>query len=161
MGQLFNFIPTPGDFGIKKLTRKHAIVWNIPNSKAYIDKRKNSYTADIMDYEDDPNYTNVVKRDLATIKPKQVRLHRVTNIIKFSKLETDWYCVYDGKYIRKYRGETVNPNIMIGMIRHLDNMFNQDIVKSVFERYDARAFMYADLISQASFSAKMKELKNK
>ena len=161
MGQLFNYIPTPGDFGIKKLTRKHAIVWNIPNSQAYIDKRKKSYTADVLDYEDDPNYTNIVKRDLETIKPKQVRLHRVTNIIKFSKQQSDWYCLYDSLYIRKYRGETVNPNIMISMVRHLDNFFNQEIVKNVFDRYDARAFMYADLISQASFSAKMKELKNK
>ena len=161
MGQLFNFIPTPGDFGIKKLTRKHAIVWNIPNSKAYIEKRKNSYTADIMDYEDDPNYTNIVKRDLETIKPKQTRLHRVTNVIMFSKNPQDWYSVYDGRYIRKYRGESINPNRKIAMIRHIDNFFNPDIVKGIFDRYDARAFMYADIISQASFSAKMKELKAK
>lgn len=26
LGQLFNYIPTPGDFGIKKLTRKHCII---------------------------------------------------------------------------------------------------------------------------------------
>lgn len=161
MGQLFNFIPEPGDFGFKKLTRKHALVWNVPNSQAYIEKRKKSYTSDIMDYEDDPNYTNIVKRDLETIKSKQTRLHRVTNVIMFSKNPQDWYCVYDSLYIRKYRGEAVNKNIKIAMIRHIDNFFNPDIVKDIFERYDARYYMYADIISQASFSAKMKELKAK
>lgn len=161
MGQLFNFIPEPGDFGFKKLTRKHALVWNVPNSQAYLDKRKKSYTADIMNYEDDPNYTNIVKRDLETIKPKQVRLHRVTNVILFSKDPKDWYCLYDGKYLRKYRGEAVNKNIKLAMVRHIDALFDPDVVKDIFDRYDVRGFMYADIISQASFSAKMKELKNK
>lgn len=161
MGQLFNFIPTPGDFGIKKLTRKHTLVWNVPNSKAYIEKRQKSYTADIMDYEDDPNYTNVVKRDLETIKDKKTRLHRVSNLIMFSKMPNDWFCVYDGRYIRRYRGEALSKNIRIPMYRHLDALYNEEIVKDVLLRYDVRDFMYADLISQASFSAKMKELKNK
>ena len=35
------------------------------------------------------------------------------------------------------------------------------MVKSILEMYDARAFMYADIISQASFGAKMKQLKQK
>lgn len=161
IGQLFDYIPTPGDFGIKKLTRKHCLIWNIPNSDAYIEKRKNSYTADIMNYENDPNYTNIVMRDLETIKPKSTRIVRVTNVIMFSKYPSDWYCIYDDKYIRKYRKEQVNKSKFIAMTRHLDNNFNSDLVKNIFERYDARAFMYADLISQASFGAKMKELKAK
>lgn len=161
IGQLFNYIPTPGDFGIKKLTRKHCLVWNIPNSDAYLEKRKKSYTADVMNYEDDPNYTNIVMRDLDTIKPKSTRIVRVTNVIMFSKYPDGWYCIYDDKYIRKYRNEQVNKSKFIAMTRHLDNNFNSDLVKNIFERYDARAFMYVDLISQASFGAKMKELKAK
>lgn len=162
MGQLINFIPHPGDFGIKKLTRHHALVWNVPNSEAYIEKRKKSYNADIMDYENDQNYTNYVARDLETIKNKSTRLHRVTNIIMFDNDPKRWYSVYDGRYIRKYRKETVNKRLFIPMKRHLVNgTFVPDVVTDIFERYDVRAFMYADIISQASFSAEMKLLKTK
>ena len=161
LGQLFNYIPTPGDFGIKKLTRKHCIIWNVPNSEAYLEKRKKSYTSDIFDYENDPNYTNIVKRDLETIMPKNHKLNKVTSVIMFSKYPQDWFCIYDDRYIRLYRKESVKKEKYIAMIRHLDTTFIPDIVKNIFEMYDARAFMYADLISQASFSAKMKLLKTK
>ena len=161
MGTLFNFIPKPGDFGIKKLTRRHCIVWNVPNSQAYIEKRKKSYNSDIIDFDNDPNYTNIVKRDLDLVKPKQVRLHKATYVIMFSKYESDWFTVYDGKYIRAYRKERLKKEYYIPMIRHLDATYNQDIVRQIFDRYDARGFMYCDIISQASFGAKMKALKNK
>lgn len=161
MGALFNYIPTPGDFGIKKLTRKHCVVWNVPNSEAYIEKRKKSMTSDVFDYENDPNYTNIVKRDLELIKPKQVRIHKVSSVIMFSKYPQDWFAVYDDKYIREYRNECVKKDKFVAMIRHLDVLFNQDLARNIFERYDARAFKYCDIISQARFGAKMKLLKNK
>lgn len=47
------------------------------------------------------------------------------------------------------------------MVRHLDKTYNAEVVKNIFEMYDARYFMYADIMSQANFSSKMKELKNK
>lgn len=161
LGQLFNYIPTPGDFGIKKLTRKHCIIWNVPNSEAYMAKRKKSYTSDVFDYENDPNYTNVIKRDLETIMPKTHRLNRVTRVIMFSKSPTDWFSVYDGNIIRLYKKESVKKSNYVAMIRHLDVDFFPEIVKNIFDMYDARAFLYADLISQASFAAKMKLLKTK
>ena len=161
MGSLFNYIPTPGDFGIKKLTRKHCVVWNVPNSEAYLEKRKKSMTSDIFDYENDPNYTNIVKRDLELIKPKSTRIHKVSMVIMFSKYPQDWFCVYDGKYIREYRKECVNKELYVPMIRHLDAVFNPDLARTIFEMYDARAFKYCDIISQARFGAKMKVLKNK
>lgn len=160
-GRLFNFIPKPGDFGIKKLTRKHCVVWNVPNSKEYIEKRKKSYTSDIMDYEDDPNYTNIVKRDLESIMPKRHRLLKVTAVIMFSKYPADWFCIYDGRYISRYRNETVKQGIYLPMLRHLDKTFNPDIVNNIFEMYDARYFIYKDIMSQASFSSWMKMLKTK
>ena len=79
----------------------------------------------------------------------------------FSKYPQDWFCIYDDRYIRLYRKESVKKEKYIAMIRHLDTTFIPEIVKNIFEMYDARAFMYADLISQASFSAKMKLLKTK
>ena len=161
LGGLFNFIPSPGDFGIKKLTRKHCIIWNVPNSQAYIDKRKRSYTADIMDYENDPNYTNVVKRDLETIKPKSTRIRKPSYVIMFSKYAADWFTVYDNKYIRVYRKESLKKENFIPMYRHLDKLFNPDMAKTILEMYDARAFMYVDIMSQAQFQAKMKVFKQK
>lgn len=157
LAQLAGFIPEePGRYYLK---RKHMIVDNIPNSKAYLEKRKKSIGADIMDYDNDANYTNVVKRDLETLMPKGRQLIRVTRLLKFSKEPKDWFCIYDGKYIRRYRGETVNKSLMTGMKRHLDDFFNPEIVKDVFEMYDARAYYYADLISQATFAAQLKLLK--
>lgn len=161
LGELFNFIPYPGDFGIKKLTRQHCLIWNVPNSQAYLDKRKNSYTSDVLDYDDDPNYTNVVKRDLETIKPKQTRITRVTNIIAFGKLPSQWFCVYDGRYIKKYHGETVLKELYIPMYRNLDMLFTQDRAKAVLEQYELRGYRYVNIMSQASFVAQMKIFKNK
>ena len=157
LAQLAGFIPeAPGRY---KLKRKHMIVDNIPNSKAYMEKRKKSIGADIMDYDDDANYTNVVKRDLETLMPKSRQLIKVTRLIKFSKDPKDWFCLYDGRYIRRYRNETVNKALMVGMKRYLDNTFNADVVKQIFEMFDARAFLFADLISQAMFAAQLKLLK--
>lgn len=160
-GSMWNFIPKPGDFGIKKLTRRHTIVWNVPNSASYLDKRKKSYTADVLDYDNDPNYTNVVLRDMETILPKKHRLYKITALLMFTKNPLDWFCIYDGQYIRQYKNESVNDNLKYAMTRHNLAKFNADFVKQVFEMYDARSFMYANIMSQATFSAKMKDLKSK
>ena len=159
LAQLCGLIPEkPGRYFLK---RKHMVIDNIINSKAYIEKRKRSIGADIMDYEEDSNYTNVVKRDLDTLMPKGRRLRKVTALIKFSKDPKDWFCEYDGKIIRRYRRECVNRNLIQPMKRYLDEAYSADYVKSVIERFDARSYLFADLISQAVFAAKLKEIKNK
>ena len=157
LAQLCGLIPEkPGRYFLK---RKHMIIDNIVNSKAYIEKRKKSIGADIMDYDEDSNYTNVVKRDLETLMPKGRRLRKVSALIKFSKNPIDWFCEYDGKIIRRYRNECVARGLVRPMKRHLDENYNADYVNDIISRYDARAFMYADLISQAAFAAKLKEIK--
>ena len=157
LAQLCGLIPEkPGRYFLK---RKHMIIDNIVNSKAYIEKRKKSIGADIMDYDEDSNYTNVVKRDLETLMPKGRRLRKVTALIKFSKNPTDWFCEYDGKIIRRYRNECVARGLVRPMKRYLDENYNANYVNDIISRYDARAFMYADLISQAVFAAKLKEIK--
>lgn len=157
LAQIAGFIPErPGRFPLK---RRHMIVENIPNSEAYIEKRKKSYGADLMDYEKDANYTNVIKRDLETLIPKKQQLNRPTCIIKFRKDEADWYTVWDGNIIRRWNGQKIKNTIP--MMRHLEDVFDEDRAKSVIERYDARAFRYADLISQATFAAHLKVLKSK
>lgn len=159
LAQLAGFIPErPGRFILR---RKRMIIDNIPNSEAYLEKRKRSIGADIMNYEEDANYTNIVKRDLETLMPKGYRLRKVTHLLKFSKDPQDWFCLYDGKIIRRYRKETLAKELTIAMKRYLDERYNMDVVKNVIERFDARDFMYSDLISQATFAAKLKEIKPK
>lgn len=158
LAQLCGFIPErPGRYFLK---RKHTVIDNVINSRAYLEKRKKSIGADIMDYNEDANYTNIVKRDIETLMPKGRRLRKVTTLLKFGKNpKTDWFCIYDGRYVRKYHNETVNKKIMFAMKRHLDSLYEPEFVKDVIERYDVRNFYYADLITQATFGAKIKELK--
>lgn len=157
MAQLMNFIPTkPGRYW---LTRKHAVIDNIPNSEAYIEKRKKSIGADIMDMDNDANYTNVVKRDLESLIPKGTRLRKVTNIIKFTKEPSTWFTVWDGNIVKRWKNQTFSPGIVIPMRRYLNEVYDLDAVNNVFALYDSRAFKYADLVSQAFFAEQLKLLK--
>lgn len=159
-GTLFNFIPNPANTDPIKLTRKHAIVWNIPITDAYRDKRSRSYNANILDYENDPNYT-LIQRDLSLIKPKKTRIRKLTNIIKFSKLRSDWFSVYDGIYIRCYRGEGFKKSKALPMRRYLDEQFDLSAVNNVIARFDARGYLFCDIKSQALFQARLKQIKQK
>lgn len=157
MAQLCNFIPQK--LGRFWLTRKHTVIDNIPNSKAYEEKRKKSIGAAIMDYDNDANYTNELKRDLATLKKKGQKLRSPSALIKFSKKPSDWFILWDSNIIKRYSGQTVGKSKIIAMKRYLDEVFNAEIVKSIIDRYDARAFKYADLVSQAYFAENLKTIK--
>lgn len=160
-GALYNYIPNPDNHKRTKLTRKRAMFWNVPITAAYIEKRKNSYNANILDYKNDVNYANV-QRDLTLVKPKQTRIYKVTSILKFDKFDKKkWFCVYDGKWVRQYSGETVSKDKYYPMKRYLDGVYNADYVKNVFEMYDNRYFGYADLMSMALFQSQLKLLKSK
>lgn len=158
-GQLYNFIPNPNQRRVIKLTRKKAIFWNVPITQAYINKRKNSYNAPLIS-DDDPNY-NQVERDMSMIKKKSTRIYRLTSIIKFSKMKSDWFALYDDKYIKKYNNEKYNKNIVIAMYRNQDDIYNPDLAMRVLDRSDYRDFMFTDLMSMASFQASMKTYKAK
>lgn len=160
-GALYNYIPNPNNHKRVKLTRKRAMFWNVPITEAYLNKRKNSYNANIMDYENDPNYANIEK-DLSMVKSKKTRIHRVSMLLKFDKFDKKkWFCLYDGRYIRQYRNETLSKNIMFPMKRYMDERYSQDFVNMIFERFDANGFMYADLMSMALFTAQLKLIKAK
>jgi len=159
-GQLYNYIPDPTNFNRVKLTRKHAMVWNVPITEVYKEKRKKSINSNILDLKNDPNYANIEK-DLSLIKPKKQKLQKVSNILVFGKSKTNWYCVYDDKYIRKYNGETVSKDKYVYLRRYLDGMFYTEKVDWVLEMFDTRSFMFADLISMAGFQAQLKLLKPK
>lgn len=160
-GALYNYIPNPNNHKRVFLTRKRAMFWNVPITDEYVSKRKNSYNANIMDYDNDPNYADVEK-DLTLIKPKKTRLCKVTALFKFNKFDKKkWFCLYDGMYIRQYRGECVNKHIIIPMRRYLDELFSPEMVQVVFDRFDARNFKFADLMSMALFTSQLKLIKAK
>ena len=160
-GALYNYIPNPDNHERTFLTRKRAMFWNVPVSEAYIEKRRKSYNANILDYSNDPNYANI-KRDLSLIKPKSTRIHKVTWLIKFDRIDINkWFCLYDGKYIRQYHGETVNKQKVIAMKRYLDEMYDPDLANFVFDMFDGKGFKYCDLMSQSLFTAQLKLLKAK
>ena len=160
-GALWNYIPHPNNHRIVKLTRKHTIFWNVPVSEAYVEKRKKSINADIMDYKNDPNYVNV-ERDLSLIKKKDVRVRKVTRLIKFDTIDKKrWFCEYDGKYIRQYRNECVNKSLITPMKRYVDGVFDPELVKDIFDRYDNRILMFCDIMSQALFTTQLKLIKSK
>lgn len=159
--EMWGFYMPPGDFRIKKCPRKNAVFFNVPNSERYIEKRKASVMGSITDFENDSNYSNQIAMDMKVIKPKRTRLIKVTYLIKFSKRPEDWFCLYDNKYLRKYRGESIKKDKVIAMRRHIDEVFNSALITDVFDRYDVKDYMYADIISMACFRARMSELKAK
>lgn len=159
--EMWGFYMPPGDFRIKKCPRKNAVFFNVPNSERYIEKRKASVMGSITDFENDSNYSNQIAMDMKVIKPKRTRLIKVTYLIKFSKRPEDWFCLYDNKYLRKYRGESIKKDKVIAMRRHIDEVFNSSLITDVFDRYDVKDYMYADIISMACFRARMSELKAK
>lgn len=160
-GALYNYIPDPNNHKRVKLTRKRAMFWNVPITEAYKEKRKKSYNSNILDYENDANYSDI-QRDLTLIKPKKTRLYKVTALYKFDKFDKKkWFCLYDGRYIRQYRNETVNKDLIYPMKRYLDGIYIAEIVKTVFERFDNRNFEFCDIMSMALFQAQLKLIKAK
>lgn len=160
-GALYNYIPNPDNHKRVKLTRKRAMFWNVPITQAYIDKRKNSYNANILDYKNDVNYADV-KRDLTLVKPKQTRIYKVSAVLKFDKFDRKkWFCIYDNKWVRQYHGETVSKDKYHPMKRYLDGVYNADFVNQIFEMYDNRYLGFADLMSMALFQSQLKLLKAK
>lgn len=159
--EMFGFYPPASDFGIIKARRKNAVFFNVPNSEEYVAKRKRGIMGSITNFDDDSNYSNEIRMDFSQIKPRKTRLVKVTALIKFTKQPSEWFCIYDGKCVRRYHNEAVNKSLIISMRRHIDEIFLDKSVKNVYDLYDAKALTYADVISLATFRAKMKELRAK
>lgn len=157
--EMWGYYMPPGKTDIVKCRRKNAVFINVPNSEAYIEKRKASITGSITDFENDSNYSNKIELDMSMIKPRKTRIRKVTALIKFTKNPADWYCVYDDIYIKKYNNQCVAKDLMIPMTRHLDNTFLIDKRDDVFLKYDYQMYMYCDVATLANFRARMKELR--
>ena len=157
--EMWGYYMPPGKFGITKCKRRKAVFISVENSEEYVQKRKASIMGSITDFENDSNYSNQISMDMSLIKPRKTRIYKVSHLVKFSNNPNDWYCIYDGKYIKRYSGQTISKDKMIPMIRHLDNMFNKERQQMIFDMYDNRIFMYCDVATLANFRARMKEIK--
>lgn len=147
---MFNFIPH--EFGVFKLKSKKCIIDYMPNSEAYIQRRKGS-VGDILAGHTS-NFTNKIDVDTSLIWKK--RLLSPQYVIKFTKDTKDWFTVWNGEVLAKRNGEKKNA---IPMRRYLDEQFNSQLVLNIFEMFDSRAFKFKNLITQKQFSYQLSLLK--
>ena len=147
---MFGFIPV--EFGVYKLKRKHCVIDYIPNNAAYEKRRKNALANELD--TGTGNFTNKIKRDLSLLY--KGRLHKPTCIIKFSKDESEWFTLWDGKVICPYNGEKVYS---IAMKRYIDDVFITEARDSVIERQDVRAFYFKDILTQSLFNKSLEIIK--
>ena len=147
---MFNFIPQ--EFGVYKLKSKKCVIDYMPNSEAYIQRRKGT-VGDIL-AGSTSNFTNKIETDTSDIY--KGRLNKPLYIIKFSKDQSDWFCVWDNNCIAKYNKENKQG---IAMRRYIEEIFDPQVVMNVFEQYDSRAFMYKNLITKKQFSYQLSMIK--
>ena len=97
-------------------------------------------------------FTSVTQVD-RTLVTKRRRI-RPTAIIKFSK--TEFYTLWDGKVISKYNNEKQQS---IAMRPFLDEYYDPDTQKRVFDIFHARGFLFTDLATQLQFIRSLSLLK--
>lgn len=152
----FNFLPEK--FGRFYLRSKRCVIDNMEPTEEYLKDRAGSI-ADILGGDAMSNYTNDLKRDRELINHE--RLKRVTSLIKFSKDPADWYTIYDGQTIRKYKNESVSKDLDIAMIPYVDTFYSPERRIMVFDMYDARAFKFDSLITQSYFQDALKRIRTR
>lgn len=152
----FNFLPEK--FGRFYLKSKRCVIDNLEPTEEYLADRKGSI-ADILGGDDLSNYTNELKKDRELIY--KGRLLKPSYLIKFSRYKGNWYTVYDGNVIRRYRGEGVKKDRCICMVPYLDGIFSRERRMQVIEQYDYRGFQFDSLITQSYFSEELSRIRTK
>lgn len=148
----WNFIPI--EYGRFKIRRWKAVIDYLPVTETY-KKRREYAAANLMLSSEDGNFNNRQNRDMSRIWDKPVK--KPTAIIKFSVDKIDWFVVWDGKVISRYKGENIKN--IIAMRRHINETFIPEERDDVLSLYDVRHYWYKDPISQDLFINRMKEIK--
>lgn len=143
-----NFIPE--EFGRYYLRKKRAVVDYIAPTERYLERRKGT-VADILT-PTASTFTN--KIDVDTTLVTKERLVKPALVIKFSK-ETK-FTVWNRNIIAKWNGELAP---VIPMRPYLDELYNVDAVNTVIAIYDARAYLFHNLITQKQFTKELELLK--
>lgn len=148
----FNFLPE--DFGRFKLKRKRCIIENISPTEEYLKDRKGS-AADILGGNEMSNYTNELKKDISLITKE--RLLNYNTIIKFSKQPKDWFLVWNGNVITRYKGQPCKNSI--AMLPYLDNRYTSEMKQQVINMFDAQAFKFNTLITLSYFQGALQKIR--
>ena len=146
-----NFIPDT--FGRYKLKRKKAVVDYIKPNEAYLLRRKEA-TANLMNGQAS-TFTNEVQIDRSLLINKRNRTSPQF-VIKFWKETNTWFTLWNDGIISPYNNEHRPP---IAMRRYLDELYNQETINSVIERFDVRAFKFTSLACFKRFQKQMRLLK--
>ena len=146
-----NFIPD--GFGRYKLKRKLAVVDYIKPNEAYLARRKEA-TANMM-MGGASTFTNEIQIDRSLLVNKRKRVKPVY-VIKFRKEQSEWFTVWNDGIIAPYKGEEKQA---VAMRRYLDELYNQGMVDSIIERFDARGCKFISLSCFKRFQKQMKLLK--
>lgn len=146
---LFNFIPE--EWGRYKVRKKRAVIDYIPNSEKYNERRKGT-VADIL-MSEKSTFKN--KRSIDKTLVYKGRLHHPTAIIMFNA-ETK-FTLWDSKVIKTYNKEQCKT--VIAMRPYLDKFFSTELRNTIFEVYDARGYLFRDLITYMKFSKSLELLK--
>lgn len=144
----FNFIPET--FGRFYLRKKRAVIDYMEPTEAYLERRKGT-VADIL-MPSASTFTNKIDVD-TTLVTKQ-RLIKPVCVIKFSKDVK--FTVWNQNIIAKWNGELAH---VIPMRPYLDELYNVDAVNSVISIYDARSYLFHNLITQKQFTKELELLK--
>lgn len=144
----FNFIPE--EFGRYYLRKKRAVIEYMEPTEAYLERRKGT-VADIL-MPTASTFTNQI--DVDTTLVTKDRLIKPQVVIKFSK-DTK-FTVWNRNIIAKWNGELAP---VIPMRPYLDELYNVDSVNSVISIYDARAYLFHNLITQKQFTKELELLK--
>ena len=149
-----NFLPEK--FGRFYLKSKRCVIDNLEPTEEYLKDRKGSI-ADILGGDSMSNYTNELKKDTKLLY--KGRLIKPTLIIKFTKDPNNWYTVWDGNVIRKYNREKVAEGAVVAMRPYLDEFYNKETRQIVIDRYDAKGWMFGNLIAQAYFQGDLSRVR--
>ena len=153
LAQCFNFLPE--GFGRFYLRNKGCVIDNLEPTEAYFKDREQSVTSK-LGADKMANYTNQVKRDKALLYKGPLR--KPTSLIMFDKESDSWYTVWDGKIIKKYRGEPKAASI-IAMRPYINAVFDKDLQQTVFDLYNARAFLFRNLMDLSTFTEELSLIK--
>lgn len=146
-----NFIPN--EFGRYKLKKKKAIIDYIESNEAH-KKRREGTVADIL-MGNASTFTNEIILDSSMLVNKR-KAHTPQYIIKFSKDKSKWFTVYNDNIIKPWNKE---EKTAVAMKRYLDNIYNQEMVNVVLQRFDVMAYKFVSMACFKEFQKQMKLLK--
>ena len=147
-----NFLPET--FGRFKLKSRRAVIEYIEPTESYKKRRKGTI-ADLLT-PNESTFTNQIKADTALIY--KGRLKKPTYLIKFSKEQSDWFTIWDGKVVAQYNKEKIT---VIAMQPYIDELFNAKTRNSIIEIFDARGFVYKNLVTFKLFQKNLELLRPK